>query len=115
VRIKGITVEEMRAAIESERGTLDVGDERIAEIIGAATTAVDAALADGSYVRVFRGKQLLRVVYAGLGLGDAQVSYDRFCYALAGRCADLPTVRALVNSVFCRLEASGEAPSAGKT
>lgn len=105
VRIKGISVQEVKEAIANERESLDVGDEQIEQIISVATTAADAALAEDSYLRVFRGKQLLRGVYAGLGLGDAQVPFDRFCYALARRCADLPTVRALVDSVFRQLEA----------
>jgi len=65
-------------------------------------SAVDAELADGSFLRRYRGKRLLRSIYAALPL--VNVSYERFCYTLARRAReDGPTMDAL-NKTFDQLD-----------
>jgi hypothetical protein len=104
VRIKGVSVDEVKDAIAQERRHLELSDDQITEVIRAATAVVDAALADGSYLKNFRGKSLLRGIYQRLSLADDGISYDRFCYALAGQCADRADIRALIDAVFDQLE-----------
>jgi ABC-type branched-subunit amino acid transport system ATPase component len=71
-----------------------------------ASKAVDGALADGSFVRGFRGKELLRALYSQLGLAVAQVSYDEFAYEIAKRCADAGNVLPEIETVFSRLSSA---------
>ncbi len=64
---------------------------------------VDGQLADGSYLRRFRGKKLLRSVYAKLALAD--VGFERFSYLLAAQVRDDGDVASELDQVFERLDA----------
>jgi len=104
VRIKGLSLGEVKLAIDTEVAGFLVDDARIEEIIGKATREVDEALSNGSFIRVFRGKELLRGVYRRVGLDQVGVSYERFAYALATACSGKPEVRAVLDEVFNKLE-----------
>lgn len=104
VRIGGASVAAVRTAIEKQVGTLRMSDADIEKVISDASEIVDRALQDGSYTRIFRGKELLRGVYGRLALGEAQISFERFAYALARACSSKAEVRELLESVFDRIE-----------
>lgn len=105
IRIKGVSLEEVREALANEIRQLELDDGRVREVVENATREIDQALADGSYVEKFRGKDLLRGLYGRLGLSDRQVSLERFAYAVAKECAQVPLVQDLLRQVFAEIEA----------
>lgn len=106
VRLKGATLEEVRESIAAAVESVDRTDEQINTAVKQATEAVDGALADGSFVNVFRGKQLLRGIYKRAALESAQLSYEQFAYGIAQRLADAGTLAATIDEVFGTLSSS---------
>jgi hypothetical protein len=107
VRLRGASLEEIQAAITQAVERIQKTEEQISAAIATATTAVDAALEDGSFLDVFRGKELLKGLYRRLDLGDGtQTSFEQFTYALAQTLADEGTVVEIVDGVFAEVAAS---------
>ncbi len=104
IRIRGVSVAEIRQAINREVGGLNLTDEQIEKMIADATAIVDQSLADGSYLKAFRGKDLLREVYGRLNLGEAQISFERFAYALARSCGSKAETKETLDGVFTEIE-----------
>jgi ABC-type branched-subunit amino acid transport system ATPase component len=100
VRLAGVSVDDVAAQIEAESIALQRSREEIEGAVSRAVSAVDDAIADGSYIQKFRGKHLLRCTYRRLGLGDLNVSYKTFSYGVAGACADRESVQTIMEEVF---------------
>lgn len=112
LRPDGITEEEVRAQMEALRVAIEeqLDAEKISAAVDAATKEVDGFLADGSYLRKFRGKKLLRKVYGDLNL--VNVSYERFAYALAIAAKANPAVADEMSRVFDELDAAVQSQAA---
>lgn len=104
IRIKALSIEEVRKTLEEELGELELDENKLREIVESAEQAVDQALADGSFVKTFRGKELLRGLYARLGMADRQISFERFTYAIAKEGAEVAAIQDLLNEVFTEIE-----------
>lgn len=103
-RANGTDVVSVRASFEEFIAALRAVQESdvVEDVCHRVASEVDAELADGSFLRRYRGKRLLRLIYAALPL--VNVSYERFCYTLARRAReDAPTMDAL-NKTFDQLD-----------
>jgi len=100
IRIRGTSLEEVRAALVAQREELSLADDRVEEIVDAAATAVDSALADGSYRQIFQGKRLLRALYAELELASCAIGYEEFAYGLAEVVRSDDELKARLDTVF---------------
>jgi hypothetical protein len=111
VRLAGATEEDVATQIEQEAEALRRSGEEISAAVSQATAAVDGALNDGSYLSKFRGKQLLRCVYGRLRLGDRNISYKTFSYAVASVCSERGETRQTLDAVFSAIDAKEAAAS----
>lgn len=105
IRLKGLTIPEVQASLGSafERVTQSLSDQaRLTSEIKKAGDIVDSAMSDASFLRSFRGKELLQGVYRRLRLTN--VPYEQFLITLAKECRSAPSVVADVNSVFDALD-----------
>jgi ABC-type cobalamin/Fe3+-siderophores transport system ATPase subunit len=105
IRPKGASAEEIAASLEAAITDLQFAESKITEAIAEAEVEVDEALSSGTYLEVFRGKQLLRGVYRRLGLAGHQLSFEQFAYAIAQRLAELGTLTETIDTVFRLIEA----------
>lgn len=109
VRIRGLTVEEVRRDLDTAVEGLRSGvpaDEQLAEVIRLSAEEVDQALGDGSYLQTFRGKEILRRVYLTTGL---TCSYEEFVYAVADEVARRNATAIVLDKVFEELAAADRA------
>lgn len=106
IRPIGTTIDEIRHAYESSIAEMNtfLESDTLQIALDAANDEVNKFLADGSYIRKFRGKRLLRKIYAGLDLRN--ISYERFCYALAVAGRSHPATMSEINAVFDALDAA---------
>lgn len=105
VRPSGTTADVVRESYKREIAKLSakMSSNNIEDAVSAATSSVDRELADGSYVKKFRGKKLLRGAFNSLGL--ANFSYEQFCYTLAIRGKGLELISDPIHNVFSQLDA----------
>jgi energy-coupling factor transporter ATP-binding protein EcfA2 len=103
-RFGGVDVATVKHSLMSAIGELQALHDSgsIEEICDRVALKVDQELADRSFVRKFRGKQLLRKVFQALSIDN--VSYERFCYTLANRAKVDVATAAELNCVFDELD-----------
>jgi len=104
IRIKALTVEELSLQLEEARKSLNIGLDQREKIVQDTTDYITTAMADGTFVRKFRGKKLLRGLYQRLGLPAKQVAYTDFVYSLARVAAGTEQVEAELDAVFASLQ-----------
>jgi predicted ATPase len=108
VRPKGATLAAVRESVDSAVASMQKTDDEITAAIENSAAAVDAALADGTFVAKFRGKQLLKGVYQQIGVGTTGMSFEQFGYAIAQKLADADTLKETIEGVFSELSSSME-------
>lgn len=103
-RPKGIDPASVTASIDAflEECRTAFDPASLQEICARVASEVDQQLTDGTYVKRFRGKKLLRDVFNSLDLKN--IGFQRFCYQLAGRVRDDASIAVEIDSVFSRLD-----------
>lgn len=103
-RPKGLNPEEVMESysdfVSSNGATFT--EENIRIICSTVTAEVDGQLEDGSFLRRFRGKSLLRFVFGSLKVSN--LSFERFSYLIAGRLRDDASIATELESVFNGLD-----------
>lgn len=104
-RPNGTDVKTIRESIDKflEDFTTSYDTAKIDEVCTRIKAEVDSQLLDGSFIRRFRGKRLLRIVFGNLNLQN--IGFERFCYLLATRVREEPEVASSLDTVFAELDA----------
>jgi energy-coupling factor transporter ATP-binding protein EcfA2 len=105
VRAQGADVKTIRELIDKFiKECVDAyATTKIEEVCTRVTVEVDLQLSDGSFIRRFRGKRLLRIVFSKLNLQN--IGFERFCYLLASRVREEPEIASTLDAVFADLDA----------
>jgi hypothetical protein len=101
---RGKSVEEVQASIDTHIDKLREirNPQHLKNLFEEIVATVDAQLEDGSFVRRFRGKELLRGIYRELALPN--ISYSTFCYRLAELVRNDAEASAQIESTFVALD-----------